>query len=117
MQTMTVYRYIRADGGVSVSPDKPEGEYTELTRIIADEGKLLKLANGDYAGSIDTADASGITEVDEAIVNSRLEELAARQDEAEAALMELAQAQSDAEERADEADAALIELASMVTEE
>ena len=46
-----------------------------------------------------------------------LAELTARQDEAEAALMELAQAQSDAEERADEADAALIELASMVTEE
>ena len=46
-----------------------------------------------------------------------LAELQARQDEAEAALMELAQAQSDAEERADEADAALIELASMVTEE
>ena len=45
-----------------------------------------------------------------------LAELTARQDEAEAALMELAQAQSDAEERADEADAALIELASMVSE-
>ena len=90
MQTMTVYRYIRADGGVSVSPDKPEGAYTEMTRIIADEGKLLKLANGDYAGSIDTADASGITEVDEAIVNSRLDDMENRQDEAEAALIELA---------------------------
>ena len=45
-----------------------------------------------------------------------LAELQARQDEAEAALMELAELQAANEIRADEADAALMELASMVSE-
>lgn len=41
MQKRTVYRYIRPDGGVSVSPVKPDGQYTELTRLSADEGRTL----------------------------------------------------------------------------
>ena len=38
MQKITLYRFNRPDGGVSVSPVKPDCEYTELTRLIADEG-------------------------------------------------------------------------------
>lgn len=41
MQTITLYRYSRTDGGVSVSPVKPDGEYTERFRIVADEGMML----------------------------------------------------------------------------
>lgn len=41
MQKITLYRYIRADGGVTVSPVKPDGEYTVLYRLIADEGRTL----------------------------------------------------------------------------
>lgn len=41
MQTITLYRYIRPDGGVTTSPVKPNGEYTEMYRLIADEGKAL----------------------------------------------------------------------------
>lgn len=41
MKTKTLYRFKREDGGITVSPNKPECEYTELFRIIADEGKLL----------------------------------------------------------------------------
>ena len=41
MQTITLYRYIRNDGGVSVSPVKPDSEYTELFRLIADDGMIL----------------------------------------------------------------------------
>ena len=41
MQTITLYRYTRPDGGVTVSPQKPEGEYTTLCRLVAEEGKAL----------------------------------------------------------------------------
>lgn len=41
MQKMTLYRFTRPDGGVTVSPVKPEGEYTEMFRLMADEGMVL----------------------------------------------------------------------------
>lgn len=41
MQKITLYRFIRPNGGVSVSPVKPDGEYTELYRLVADEGMVL----------------------------------------------------------------------------
>ena len=41
MQKIILYKYVRDDGGVTVSPIKPECEYTEMTRLVADEGKLL----------------------------------------------------------------------------
>lgn len=53
MQKIPLYRYIRADGGVTVSTDKPETEYIELTRLVADEGYIL--VNDDtYTFCIDT---------------------------------------------------------------
>ena len=45
MQTVTLYRYKRADGGYSVSPNRPEGEYETRVRLIADEGKALTDGN------------------------------------------------------------------------
>lgn len=41
MQKITLYRYIRPGGGVTVSPVKPDAEYTVLYRLIADEGMEL----------------------------------------------------------------------------
>jgi hypothetical protein len=41
MQKITLYRYNRPEGGVTVSPVKPDGEYTLLHRLIADEGCVL----------------------------------------------------------------------------
>lgn len=41
MQKISLYRYIRPDGGVSVSTVKPDAEYTEMTRLVADEGYIL----------------------------------------------------------------------------
>lgn len=41
MQTITLYKYERADGGVTVSPVKPDCEYTEKYRLVADEGKVI----------------------------------------------------------------------------
>lgn len=41
MQKIILYRFSRPDGGITVSPVKPEGDYTELTRLVADEGMTL----------------------------------------------------------------------------
>ncbi len=49
METIKLYRFIRPDGGVSVSPVKPDGEYTELFRLVADEGMVL--TNGETVTS------------------------------------------------------------------
>lgn len=45
MQTVTLYRYKRADGGYSVSPNRPEVGYETRVRLIADEGKALTDGN------------------------------------------------------------------------
>ena len=49
MTVITLYRYEREGGGVTVSPDKPDGAYTILYRLVADEGKTL--VNGDTSAS------------------------------------------------------------------
>lgn len=41
MQIIPLYRYNRPDGGVTVSPVKPERECTELFRLVADDGMVL----------------------------------------------------------------------------
>ena len=41
MYTISLYRYTRPDGGVTVSTVKPDVDYTELFRIVADEGYTL----------------------------------------------------------------------------
>ena len=41
MQTITLYRYNRPEGGVTVSPVMPDCEYTTLFRLVADEGMEL----------------------------------------------------------------------------
>lgn len=41
MKKIPVYRYARSDGGMTISTVKPDTEYTELTRLVADEGRTL----------------------------------------------------------------------------
>lgn len=41
MRIINLYRYERENGGITVSPNKPNGEYTEMFRLVADKGKLL----------------------------------------------------------------------------
>ena len=45
MQKITLYRYVRPDGGVTVSTTEPDTEYTEMTRLVADEGYALTDGN------------------------------------------------------------------------
>lgn len=64
MQKIVLYRYIRPDGGVTVSPIKPECEYAELFRLIASDGCIL--TDGEtYATCTDTNNYSAWDEVEE----------------------------------------------------
>ena len=64
MQTIPLYRYIRTDGGVTVSAVKPDTEYTELYRIVADDGYTLTDGTN-YTSCTDTADPSAWSEVED----------------------------------------------------
>ncbi len=64
MQTIVLYRYIREDGGVTTSPIKPDCDYTEKVRLVADEGKRLVLPDGTYAFCADLDTAEGVAEED-----------------------------------------------------
>lgn len=63
MQTITLCRYTRPDGGVTVSPQKPEGEYATLCRLVAEEGKALTDGTT-VTPCIDTDDPGAWTEAD-----------------------------------------------------
>lgn len=58
MQTIPLYRYTRPDGGVTVSTVKPSGEYTELSRLVADEGYTL--TNGETTTPCVDTDNPGV---------------------------------------------------------
>ena len=63
MQIKPLYRFKRPSGGITVSPIKPDCEYTEKVRLIADEGKAL--TNGEtVAPCVDTDTAEGWWEID-----------------------------------------------------
>ena len=59
-----LYKYTREDGGVSVSPVKPEGECTEMYRLIADENKCLTLDGENLYNCVDVESTEGWYEVD-----------------------------------------------------
>lgn len=63
MQIITLYRYTRPDGGISVSPIKPNVKYTEMVRLVADEGKALTDGTNTTM-CIDVSSAEGWTEID-----------------------------------------------------
>lgn len=63
MEVKTLYKYTRENGGVTVSPNKPDCEYTELFRLIADEG--MELVKDDIRTTcIDTDTVEGWEEVE-----------------------------------------------------
>ena len=65
MTVKTLYRYERAEGGITVSPNKPECEYTERYRLIADEGKYVTKNGVDLYCAIDTDSVDGWREITE----------------------------------------------------
>ena len=64
MQTINLYKYARPNGGTTVSPVKPDCEYTEMVRLIADEGKALTKDDENFAACVDVVSADGWYEVD-----------------------------------------------------
>ena len=65
MEIKPLYRFLREDGGVTESPDKPDGaEYATRFRLIADDGKLLTDGTTEtYCIDVDSAD--GWYEIDD----------------------------------------------------
>ena len=63
MQMIKLYRFIRPEGGVTVTAEKPEADYTELVRLIADEGKALTDGNT-LTPCVDTDDPTIWAEVE-----------------------------------------------------
>lgn len=64
MEIKTLYKYTREDGGITVSPIKPEGENTEMYRLIADENKMLTMDGKTLYACTDVDSTEGWYEVD-----------------------------------------------------
>lgn len=65
MTTKILYKYERAPGKFTISPRRPLCEYTQMTRLIADENKLLTNDGGEtvfYCADVESAD--GWVEID-----------------------------------------------------
>lgn len=63
METITLYRYSRQNGGTTVSPNKPDAEFTNLYRLVAGDGKIL--SNGvEQTFCTDTENPEQWTEID-----------------------------------------------------
>lgn len=69
MQVKTLYKTVRENGGLIVSPYKPEEgtPYTEGVRLVADEGKFITQDGENLYYCIDTDTAEGWYEVDEKV--------------------------------------------------
>jgi hypothetical protein len=68
MQTITLYRYIREGGGVTVSPVMPECEYATIYRLVADEGRALTQDGTTTTCCADVISTDGWYEVDAPVV-------------------------------------------------
>ena len=76
MQIINLYRVIRPDGGVTVTPNKPDSYEKVMYRIVADEGK--ELVNGDVRTSCtDVESTDGWVEVEAQSEESELEDAVA----------------------------------------
>lgn len=64
MDIITLYKYTREDGGVTTSPVRPNCEYAEMCRLIADEGRALTQDGEILYQCIDTESVDGWYEVD-----------------------------------------------------
>ena len=67
MQIITLYKYSRTDGGVTVSPSIQDCEYTEMLRLIAEEGKVLTQNGIDTTPCEDVEVTDGWYEIDEPV--------------------------------------------------
>lgn len=64
MQTITLYKYERENGGVTVSPIQPDCEYTLMYRLVADDGKELTQDGVNTTYCVDVKSTEGWYEVE-----------------------------------------------------
>lgn len=68
MTSITLYRFARPDGGVTVTPNRPTGvEYTEKFRLVADDGKALTKDGTETFSCVDVDAADGWYEIDDPV--------------------------------------------------
>ena len=65
MEIIVLYKYERESGGVTVSPIKPDCEYVEMSRLVADEGKVLTRDGANLSCCVDVDSVDGWYEVDD----------------------------------------------------
>lgn len=75
MQIITLYQYKREDSGITESPIKPDVEYTEVLRLVADEGKALTKDGVNTTPCVDVEDIKEWYEVEAPKVEIKLEEI------------------------------------------
>lgn len=59
MEIRTVYKYDRGNRKITVSPAKPDCDYTEMYRIIAGEGMSVTQDGVSFYSCVDTDSAEG----------------------------------------------------------
>ena len=64
MQTINLYKHVRVDGGITVTPVKPNCEYVHMYRIVADEGKELTQDGVNTTYCVDVESTDGWYEVE-----------------------------------------------------
>lgn len=64
MQIINLYKYEREGGGITVSTVQPDCEYTEMFRLVADEGKMLTQDGENLTACTDVESIDGWYEVD-----------------------------------------------------
>lgn len=64
MQIINLYKYTRPDGGVTVSPVRPEGEHEPMYRLVADEGMALTKDGENLTSCADVESVIGWYEVE-----------------------------------------------------
>ena len=66
MQIKPLYKYARADGGVTITPVQPDTAYTQLYRLVAEDGS--EITNGEITTTcIDVESYDGWYDVDNEI--------------------------------------------------
>lgn len=54
MTDITLYKYEREGGGMTVSPVKPNCDFVISHRLVADDGNILQNEHGDICAVVDT---------------------------------------------------------------
>lgn len=66
MQIINLYKYQRDDGGFDIGPNEPQDrDYTQMYRLLADEGKMLTDGTDFRTYCIDVEDVSEWSEIDD----------------------------------------------------